>query len=155
MPAKGRLAKVANPEALAASEGPHARIEIVVPSAWLEEGARLQIKPPKLVPCDRCDGGGCDSCDRSGGFRIENRSPIDVTVPAGAPSGVVIRLPSPFDTLDLVLIRINGGRAASSGVTRIGRAQTRALAPRAEGFNLPALVVVGVILLGALILLIR
>src|SRR6185295_18793650 len=41
---------------------------IEVPENWFWVGATLQIALPRLLSCARCDGGGCDACERRGAF---------------------------------------------------------------------------------------
>jgi hypothetical protein len=41
---------------------------IEVPENWFWVGATLQIALPRLLACARCDGGGCDACERRGAF---------------------------------------------------------------------------------------
>ena len=63
------LGRLLDPDALDAKvKEPRGRVSIVVPSAWLREGARLSLTLPQKLRCDLCDGGGCDPCARSGAF---------------------------------------------------------------------------------------
>ena len=73
---------------------------IEVPAAWFEVGATLQILLPRLLPCARCDGGGCDACGRRGAFDqqtagIANEVAIVLPVQApGSSTAVRLRLPA-------------------------------------------------------------
>ena len=57
---------------------------IEVPENWFWVGATLQIALPRLLSCARCDGGGCDACERRGAFEQEA---------AGIASEVAVVLP--------------------------------------------------------------
>ena len=48
-------------------------------------GATLQISLPRLLSCARCDGGGCDACERRGAFEQQS---------AGIASEVAVVLPT-------------------------------------------------------------
>jgi hypothetical protein len=115
------LAKVADPGALDAAAGPRGRVKITVPLAWLNDGAELEIITPRLLSCDRCGGGGCDGCERSGAFRgpkDEAKRTLRVSLAPQDESGVVIRLASPFDEgeIDQLMVRVTAGQTASQGV---------------------------------------
>jgi hypothetical protein len=69
-----------------------------VPRAWLKQGALVELDLPRHLVCAACDGGGCDTCDRSGGVTLRERgAPADVLEVAlpRAPNEepFVIRLP--------------------------------------------------------------
>lgn len=71
-----------------------------VPEAWLREGVRLEIDLPRLLSCQRCEGGGCDLCERKGAFSRHQtdcgEEPLRVQLPASAGadvSPVMLRLP--------------------------------------------------------------
>lgn len=119
------LARVVDKAALDSSDGSRARLKVTVPSAWLQEGARLAITTPKLIACARCDGGGCDGCDRSGalrGPRAEARRQIQVELPsAEGPGALVLRLVNPFEEgeIDQLLVQVRAGEEPSRGVSRI------------------------------------
>jgi hypothetical protein len=52
--------------------GPDVACSIEVPRAWFEQGATLQLQLPRLLNCARCNGGGCDACQRRGAFEQES-----------------------------------------------------------------------------------
>jgi hypothetical protein len=119
-----RLAKVADPKALDASDGIRARLKITVPEAWLHKGTELEITTPKLLSCDRCDGGGCDGCERSGAFRApkdESERTLRVLLAAQEGKGVMIRLVEPFDEneIEQLMLRVSIGDEASAGVRQL------------------------------------
>jgi len=115
------LAKVADPEALAASSGPRARLKITVPRRWLREGAEIEVTAPKLLSCDRCDG-----CDRSGALRAPAKRwarLVSVELPTDMEEAIQIRLVEPFDDCDIeqLMLRVVPGDDSSKGVRRIAR----------------------------------
>ena len=73
---------------------------IEVPEAWFLVGATLQIALPRLLSCARCDGGGCDACERRGAFEQQAAgiaSEVAVVLPIQSPehySAVRLRLPA-------------------------------------------------------------
>jgi hypothetical protein len=88
------LARVTND--LDEPRGPDVLHVVEVPMEWLEEGASVSIVLPRLLPCARCEGGGCDVCGRKGAFEIGEAGPLVVSLPrqpGGAPSAVRLRLP--------------------------------------------------------------
>jgi hypothetical protein len=122
------LGRVLDPQALDACAGPRARLRVDVPASWLAEGAVLQITAPSRLTCARCDGGGCDACDRSGALR----SPADpearlVTATLSgadhdADRAVVVRVPRPFGAdhgIHQLLVEIRVAAVSSSFVTRV------------------------------------
>lgn len=95
-----KLGRVADIQALAADEGARARLSVGVPESWLAEGAEIEITTPARMSCDRCGGGGCDGCARSGalrGPRDEAARKLVLRLPGGKPRAVRLRLPAPFD----------------------------------------------------------
>jgi len=70
--------------------GPDVACSIEVPEAWFLVGATLQIALPRLLSCARCDGGGCDACERRGAFEQQA---------AGIASEVAVVLPVPVDVI--------------------------------------------------------
>lgn len=118
-----QLAKVVDKDALDSSEGAQGRLKITVPAAWLADGAELSVAAPKLVSCARCDGGGCDSCGRSGalsGPRKPELRNLRLTLPS-SDSGVVLRLVKPFEQgeIDQLLVQVKKGEEPSKGVSRV------------------------------------
>jgi hypothetical protein len=64
----------------------------------LKQGALVALDLPRHLVCAACDGGGCDTCDRSGGVTLRERgAPADVlelALPRGHHhEAFVIRLP--------------------------------------------------------------
>ena len=146
-----RLAKVADPEALDAADGPRARMEIVVQHAWLRDGADVEVTAPRLLACDRCDGGGCDACDRSGAYRLGDARTLSLSLQPDTPTNVVVRVPAPFEGIDQLLVHVKGGDEPSSGVRRIN-----ALAPRPpQGLPNVAIAAIVAAIIAVVVLLLR
>lgn len=77
--------------------GPDANHRVRVARTWLERGAVIELELPRNLVCATCDGGGCDSCERSGAVTLRGRGePADllrVTLPGEQSEAFVIRLP--------------------------------------------------------------
>lgn len=87
---------------------------VQAPSAWFAEGASIEVRLPRLLSCARCQGGGCDVCERRGAFELDRSlgSPVVVvTLPeqiAGAEAPVRLRLPGCGARADDALALPNG-----------------------------------------------
>jgi hypothetical protein len=119
------LGRILDPGALDACTGPHGRLAIEVPRSW--EGDEIDVAVPPRVACARCEGGGCDACERRGGHRIpgevEERT-VRLRLPSTLGQGVVLRLVRPFEGaeapwLEQLLIEARPGPRPSANVTRI------------------------------------
>jgi hypothetical protein len=89
------LARVTND--LDEPRGPDVLHTVEVPAEWLGEGASVELDVPRLLPCARCEGGGCDLCGRRGAFEAAGSSELVITLPrqaGSAPSAVRLRLPA-------------------------------------------------------------
>jgi len=68
-----------------------------VPHAWLKRGAVVELELPRHLVCAACDGGGCDTCERSGAVTLRERGEpadlVEVTLPGEHGEAFVIRLP--------------------------------------------------------------
>jgi hypothetical protein len=133
-----QLGRVLDPSALDRSTGPKGRLEITLPARWIEEGAEIEIVAPKLVTCARCDGGGCESCRRSGAIRLA-ADPIARTVTTVLPqrdaASFALRLLHPFGPsapLEQLIVEVRVGEAPSAGVSRLDAPRERAATDRAE-----------------------
>jgi hypothetical protein len=116
-------ARLLDPAALDEKRTPRGRISIVVPRAWLRDGARLEVEVPARLRCDLCDGGGCDACARSGGYRApEPRIPIAITLPRVSDDHLALRVTNPFGdgVPDLLIVHVAGADLASPGVRYVG-----------------------------------
>src|SRR6187399_3315327 len=86
------------PSDLSGPRGPDATHRIRVPRAWLKQGALVELDLPRHLVCAACEGGGCDTCERSGGVTLRERGApadvLEVALPrAKADETFVIRLP--------------------------------------------------------------
>ena len=120
------LGRVLDPEALDDCRGVRAQLRIEVAADWLTAGATLLITCPRRLQCARCDGGGCDECERSGAYRSpsdEEARLIETQLPAGDGSGVIVRLAAPFEESDIeqLLLKIHPGASPSACVERLAR----------------------------------
>jgi hypothetical protein len=127
-----RLGRVTDPEALDASDGTRASLRIEVPQQWLRDGAELEVSAPKMLTCDRCDGGGCDGCGRSGALRGPDETDarrLSIQLPPGHEDGLQLRLVDPFQDSEIeqIIVTIQPAEVASKGVVRLEPAA--ALAP--------------------------
>ncbi|MEO6599215.1 MAG: hypothetical protein ABIQ16_05030 [Polyangiaceae bacterium] len=163
--------------------GPDVVHRIRVPQAWLESGEVVEFELPRNLSCAACEGGGCDSCERSGAITLRGRQELPeilhVTLPARTPEangearGVVIRIPEQGglppehgDVLPrgLLLLRVEIAEAADPGVTRAlqpeppesrERLSLRIPRPSRKQLRLIALAVTIVLLAGLAILTFR
>lgn len=118
------LARVLDPQQVAASVGPIAKMSVEVPASWA--GCVVQITIPRLLSCGACDGGGCDRCGRSGAVRrSEDGGPIDLTLPPSVEQGVRVRLVRPFDSdeLEILLVDIVPSETPSPDCQRVPGAE--------------------------------
>ncbi len=127
------LAKVADVAALDAQRGPMARISICVPREWTDRATTLVVDTPRMLSCERCHGGGCDSYGRSGALRAPENGAFDLTLPAGLKTGTLVRVPRPFDddVIEQLIVEVRVGPTASKGIQRVTPA---ALAPTPAPF---------------------
>jgi hypothetical protein len=82
LPSVAVLARVTDD--LDAQRGPDLMYGIEVPADWFGAGARVLVRLPRFLPCARCEGGGCDRCERKGAFELAL---------AGAPLTALVHLP--------------------------------------------------------------
>jgi hypothetical protein len=98
---------------------------VEVPLAWGQPGAELEIDVPARVTCARCDGGGCDACDRTGALRLfegETAPTLRLRFSSAIGDGVVVRVDDPIgdrDRLDQMLVTIRPARAPSPNCRRV------------------------------------
>ncbi|HQY64563.1 MAG: hypothetical protein IPF92_22200 [Myxococcales bacterium] len=94
------LARTLDRQALDLDPGPRVRIELAVPPDWARDGATVRVHAPARAVCARCDGGGCDGCERAGAFRLgasPDERAFDLTLPRGlSAEGVELRVSTPF-----------------------------------------------------------
>jgi hypothetical protein len=91
------LGRVLDPNAIDALTGPSGRLEVRVSPGW--GGQLVEVVAPARIACSRCDGGGCDACNRSGAIKLDP-SPAHRTLTACLPrdvsDGVALRILHPF-----------------------------------------------------------
>jgi hypothetical protein len=91
------LGRVADPAALDEEDGAIGALELSVPPGWA--GGRARVRVPRAVTCQRCEGGGCDSCGRGGALRTpedEADRALTVQLPSDLSRAVAVRVPRPF-----------------------------------------------------------
>ena len=91
------LGRVVNIAALDECSEPRGRHAIEVPVEWV--GAEILVAVPGRLVCARCDGGGCDGCQRRGGFRVdgdEQARAVRVQLPLVMQETIVLRIVHPF-----------------------------------------------------------
>ncbi len=168
---KSALGRVLDARDLDAAGGPRARLAIDVPAAWIEEGVELVVRTPRLLGCARCDGGGCDACERSGALRAPSDPEARVVRVTVGPSSIdperdgsraiVVRVAQPFgpdEEIDQLLLELRPSASASPSVTRVARATVPASASGGllrEHLALPALLATAAALAAILIELLR
>jgi hypothetical protein len=127
------LGQVLDVAALDASNGPCARVRVGLEPGW-SRGDTLLITVPERLTCARCDGGGCDGCQRSGALRAPSEPggrTVRVELPELPSRGVALRLLHPFgDAADVEQLRIelHASACSDAGVRVSHTAGPRALA---------------------------
>ena len=121
------LGRVVDTEALAKDGGGRARLRVEVPRDWA--GLDVEIVAPARLRCDRCEGGGCDGCDRSGALRLEGddaHRTLDLRLPSSLETGVLLRIGRPFGDgrVTQLLVEIGLGTEPSSHVRKVDRPVT-------------------------------
>ncbi|HVJ93371.1 MAG TPA: hypothetical protein VM580_26400 [Labilithrix sp.] len=64
------LGPVIDTDAIARADGTLGVLKVDVIEEWLVDGVTLELVVSRLLTCGRCDGGGCDGCNKSGAIRI-------------------------------------------------------------------------------------
>jgi hypothetical protein len=150
------LARLVDRDALDASTGGRAHLRIDVPSAWLEEGAEVELTAPSRLPCAACAGGGCDACARSGAFRtpedpgervLHARLPL-LRAPGAALALRIVQPFGPASVIEHLVLELRAGRSPSAGVKRL--ALPRAVPPRGAVLPWPTFAAAAVVLAAVL-----
>jgi hypothetical protein len=92
-----QLARLLDPSELDALTGPHGKMTATLARSQLGEAIAIVV-PSRLV-CARCEGGGCDSCGRSGAIRLElseAERTTHVVLPSDTREAVRVRLVRPL-----------------------------------------------------------
>lgn len=104
-----RLGKVTEP--LADDRGPDVTFPIQVPQDWLVRGESIVVQLPRRLSCARCEGGGCDACERRGALSLREA--------AEAPTSLSINLaPTEPGVTQLLRIPEAGAKAGKPGCGR-------------------------------------
>ena len=114
------LARLLDPAEVDAIDGPHGKMSIELSEARL--GETVEIVVPARLACARCEGGGCDSCGRSGAIRLEldeDDRKTQFGLPDAAPSGVRVRLLRPVAGLELLTVEVR--LTPSTALVRVPR----------------------------------
>lgn len=90
------LGRVLQKDELEGPRGPDGRHRVTVPERWLADGLWIELDLPRMLECAKCNGGGCDACDRSGAVVTRGRKELPELVEVKLPEstqGVTLRLP--------------------------------------------------------------
>lgn len=127
------LARVLDKDALEATTGPSGTTSIEVPASWLARGDTVELTVPSRLACARCEGGGCDTCERRGGLRIvgdEGARRVRLALPVRAEtSAFVVRLLRPLGDdagLEQLTIKVTVADLPSAGCERVELATAEA-----------------------------
>jgi hypothetical protein len=134
------LARLLDPGELDALTGPHGKMTTTLSTSQL--GSPVDIVVPSRLVCARCDGGGCDSCGRSGAIRLEvseAERTTQVVLPSDARDALRVRLVRPVEGLEQLTLEVRLTENAIVVAPRPG------LEPRAIGETFAA-IVIGVVL---------
>jgi hypothetical protein len=143
------LGRVLDPEAIHAMTGPSGRLELRVSPGW--GGRMVEVVAPARVACSRCDGGGCDACNRSGAIKLDPspaRRTLTVCLPRDLSGGVALRIVHPFGeggALEVLVLEVRPSDVPDSNVTPISPRGLRfraAYVPTAVAIALAAIALV-------------
>ncbi len=107
--------------------GPRGRLNLDVLDTWLEPATVLEIVVPARLACARCDGGGCDGCEKSGAIRVHGGEQERILRITLSESARAIRLIEPLGQdagLDQLVIYLRAAAVPSDSCRRL-RGQTR------------------------------
>lgn len=144
------LGRVIDPRAAAEKSGRRGRLALTVPDGW--EDAEIEIRVPHRLRCELCDGGGCDSCGKSGAIAVEvddEARRVLMRVPSGLDRGALVRLVDPFGPgvdLGVLILELRVGSAASPHVRRVVPSLPAPVPPRGPASQLRAMVFLAVCL---------
>jgi hypothetical protein len=132
------LGKLLDRDALDAEPGPRARAKITIPAGWADGASLVEVTLPRALECARCDGGGCDGCERSGALRGpagDADRVVRVRLPKGLGEGVAMRLAEPFGKASPIAqlwLEVRPGDPATRTARRLpgGARERRRILPR-------------------------
>jgi hypothetical protein len=131
------LARLLDRAELDAATGPHGRMSIELTA---QPGEEVSITVPARLVCARCDGGGCDTCHRSGALRLEAPQTLQFVLPNEAAESFRVRLMRPVEGLEQLTVEVRLKKS-----TALVRAHGSALAVRPSGVE-PKSIVIGIAL---------
>jgi len=125
--------------------GPDVIHRVAIRRDWLLAGETIHLVLPRNLACASCEGGGCDSCGRSGAITLRERgeAPVSVTVtlPCRSPEELreqpafVVRVPDyggpaalPDLPRGLLLLRITTSTGTDPGIVLSSRTTERPVA---------------------------
>jgi len=113
-------------DALDGATGPSGVTSIDVPASWLSRGDTIELTVPSRLLCARCEGGGCDSCERRGGLRLEGdvaSRRVRLALPTRTETSTfVVRLVHPLGDaagLEQLTIKIGVASLPTAGCERV------------------------------------
>lgn len=137
------VVRLLDPDALAAEDGVRVRFAITIPLDALRRGAELEVDVPRRLQCARCDGGGCDRCDRTGIVRAPDDDALRVVrvrVVSETGAAVEVRVPQPFggdSAIRQLLLEVRGSEETAPSVRAIRPLASTALTTTRSG-QMPA-----------------
>ena len=158
--------------------GPDVVHSIAVPPEWLTNGETIEVELPRNLTCAKCEGGGCDACERAGAVSLRGKQEpgelLQVSLPARSADSetrtervIVLRIPEHggfSETAQLprgfLLLRVTAGRKPDAGVSLCAHQVTHEPSTSERELRAPKELVrlsmlVGVILLVLFLLLLR
>ncbi len=116
-------------EPVSAKRGPDVALKLTAPPAWLRRGQQLVVELPRRLSCARCEGGGCDACQRRGAFTLREAGAAQETVVLTLSqdvegSAIQIRVPdrgAPGPTDEppgQLIVTLSAGDVPSGGLSR-------------------------------------
>lgn len=108
------------------------------------------VVAPGRVPCSRCDGGGCDACNRSGAIKLDPvpaRRTLIASLPPDLDSPVALRIVNPFGeggALEVLFLHVHPSAAPDPNVNPLSHDHRfrAAYVPTAVALALAALALV-------------
>jgi hypothetical protein len=112
-----------------AERGPDLLLELTAPPDWLRQGERLSVELPRRLTCARCEGGGCDICERRGAFTLreadEEADVVQLTLSQDVGEArLQIRVPdrgapgAEGEAPGQLVVSLSAGEAPSPGLSR-------------------------------------
>jgi hypothetical protein len=125
------LGRVLDPNELDRADGQRGRLTIDVLTEWLVAGDTVELVAPARIVCARCEGGGCDACERSGALRLNGdvtARTIRLTLPPTTSSRVLVRLLRPLGDdagLEQLSVEVRASSTPGASCRRVEPATSR------------------------------